>query len=107
MYETVWNYKVIPESWGHSKLIAIWKGPAKGKIENPEAYRGLQIGSSLCKIMVIVIIYRLRDWYESHLLDNQQGFRSGRGTTDGIYMAKRVQQITHSMKKKAKLTYFS
>jgi len=105
LYETVWNYKVIPESWGHSKLIAIWKGPAKGKIENPEAYRGLQIGSSLCKIMVIVIINRLRDWYESHLLDNQQGFRSGRGTTDGIYMAKRVQQITHSMKKKAFLLF--
>ena len=105
LYETVWKHKVLPLSWGHSKLIAIWKGPAKGKIEDPEAYRALQVGSSLCKIMVIVIINRLRAWYESQLLDNQQGFRSGRGTTDGIYMAKRVQQITHSIKKKAFLLF--
>ena len=101
LYETVWKYHVLPVNWGHSRLIAIWKGPTKGKIDDPEAYRGLQIGSSLCKIMVIVIINSLRAWYEAQLLDNQQGFRSGRGTTDGMYMAKRVQQITHSMKTKA------
>ena len=105
LYETVWKYHILPVNWGHSRLIAIWKGPTKGKIEDPEAYRGLQVGASLCKIMVVIIINRLRDWYESQLSDNQQGFRSGRGTTDGIYMAKKVQQITHSMKKKAYLLF--
>ena len=37
--------------------------------------------------------------YDSQLLDQQQGFRTGRGTTDGIFIAKRVQQITDKMKK--------
>ena len=45
LYETVWKYQVLPVNWGHSKLIAIWKGPTKGRKEDPEAYRGSQVGS--------------------------------------------------------------
>ena len=89
----------IPKSWGHSKLIALWKGPSKGHKNDPSTYRGIQIGSTMCKILVIIIINRLKEWYGMQLLDQQQGFRSGRGTTDGIYVIKRVQQITHKMKK--------
>ena len=42
---------------------------------------------------MIIILDRLREWYDENLLDQQQGFRSGRGTTDGIYLLKRLQQI--------------
>ena len=97
LYETIWTTKAIPKEWGHSKLVTLWKGPAKGKADDPKTYRGIQIGSSLCKIMVTIIINRLKDWYERQLLDQQQGFRSARGTTDGIFIAKSVQQITAKM----------
>jgi len=30
-------------------------------------------------------------------MDQQQGFRSGRGTCDGIYITKRIQQISYSI----------
>ena len=99
LYETIWETKTIPREWGHSKLVTLWKGPAKGKADDPNTYRGLQIGSSLCKIMIIVVINRLKEWYEKQLLDQQQGFRSARGTADGIFIAKSVQQITNKMKK--------
>ena len=99
LLETIWKTLKIPTTWGHSKLISVWKGAAKGSIKDPKAYRGLQIGSSLCKIMIIIIINRLKPWYEEQLLDQQQGFRSGRGTADGIYITKRVQQITDKMKR--------
>ena len=49
--------------------------------------------------MIIIIINRLRSWYQSQLLDQQQGFRSGRGTAGGIYITKRIQQITDKMKR--------
>ena len=49
--------------------------------------------------MIIIIINRLKKWYEEQLLDQQQGFRKGRGTTDGIFMVKRMHQITDQMKK--------
>ena len=42
---------------------------------------------------------RLKCWYEKQLMEEQQGFRSGRGTTDGIYIVKRVQQIAKKIKR--------
>ena len=88
LFKTIWDTKMIPSKWGHSKLVTIWKGAAKGKSDDPSAYRGIQIGSTFCKLLVIVILERTRKWYESQLLDEQQGFRSSRGTTDGIYIVK-------------------
>ena len=99
LFETIWRTNKIPKSWGHTKLVALWKGPSKGKQNDPKAYRGIQIGSTLCKILAILIINRLKRWYERQLLDQQQGFRSGRGTADGIYILKHVHQITDKMKK--------
>ena len=49
--------------------------------------------------MVIMIINRWRNWYEEQLMDQQQGFRRARGTTDGIFMVKQVQQIAEKMRK--------
>ena len=70
----------------------------KGKIDDPSSYRGIQIGSTFCKILVVIILERTRKWNENQLLDEQQGFRSGRRTTDGIYIVKRIQQISHLSK---------
>ena len=105
LYQTIWESKLIPKEWGHSKLVCLWKGPEKGSASDPTTYRGLQIGSSLCKIMVILLMERLKDWYEHQLLDQQQGFRQARGTTDGIFIVKSVQQITRKMKKNSNLLF--
>ena len=99
LYTTIWQTKMIPKSWGHSRLVTLWKGPSKGKAENPETYRALQIGSTLCKILIMIIINRINTWYEDQLLDQQQGFRTERGTSDGIFIVKSIQQITNKMKK--------
>ena len=60
----VWEYHILNANWGHSNPIAIWKVPRKDKIDDPEGFRGLQFGASLCKIIVVVVINRLRTWYE-------------------------------------------
>ena len=99
LIHTVWKTNKIPVTWGHSKLVALWKGPSKGNQDDPKTYRGVQIGSTLCKILIIIIINRLRTWYDKQLMDQQQGFRPERGTSDGIYMIKRVHHITDGMKK--------
>ena len=78
-----------------SKLVAIWKGTSKEKATDHKAYRALQIGSTLCKILVLIILERLRKWYDDNLLDQQQGFRPNRGTNDGIFLVKRLQQIAN------------
>ena len=45
------------------------------------------------KVMMSIILNRITSWYNSQLLDQQQGFRQGRGTTDGIYIIKRIQHL--------------
>ena len=52
----------------------------------------------MCKLIIILILARIRPWYETQLTDEQNGFRSDRGCTDGIYTAKRIQQITRRKK---------
>ena len=99
LYCLVWLTKQIPTKWRHSKLVTIWKGASKGKIDDPAAYRGIQVGSTFCKVLVIMILERTKTWYEEQLLDNQQGFCSSRGTSDAIYIVKRIQQIAHASKK--------
>ena len=94
----VWKTETTPSMWSHTKLVALWKGAAKGSSKDPSAYRGLQIGSTLCKLTIAIILDRLKSWYDEQLLDQQQGFRSARGTTDAIYITKRVQQISESLK---------
>ena len=36
-YETIWSTHCIPKSWGHSKLIAIWKGHTKREFQRPKS----------------------------------------------------------------------
>ena len=47
LYSKIWKTKIVPEKWGLSRLVALWKGASKGKTTDPNAYRGLQIGSTL------------------------------------------------------------
>ena len=55
LYKLVWETKKVPDKLGVSRLVALCKGASKGKITDPKAYRGLQIGSTLCKILMIII----------------------------------------------------
>ena len=99
LFKAIWKTNEIPKSWGHTRLVTLWKGPSKGSRDDPKTYRAIQIGSTLCKLLVIIIIKRIKPWYEKQIMDQQQGFRSGRGTTDGLYIINRVHQITDRMKK--------
>lgn len=99
IFSDIWKTNNIPINWTHSKLVCLWKGASKGSPTDPKTYRGLQIGTIICKILVITILNRLKNWYDQTLLDQQQGFRSGWGISDGIFVTKRIQQITDMMKK--------
>ena len=62
---------------------------AKISKKDPAKYRGISIGSNVCKLVINIILERLRNWYEAQLTDHQNGFRKNRRTI------KRVQQISH------------
>ena len=96
MTTNLWDNLDLPMTWGNSLLKTLWKG--KGSKKDPAKYRGISIGSTVCKLVMNIILNRLRPWYESQLSDHQNGFRGNRGTTDGIYTVKRIQQISSRKK---------
>ena len=97
-FEKIWTTKQIPEQWTISRITAIWK--KKGNAFDPSKYRGIYIGSALCKIGMNVILRRLSHFYENQLKRTQFGFRSGTGCNDGIYMLKQLQDISSLSQRK-------
>ena len=96
MTSNLWSNLDIADSWGNSRLKTLWKG--KESKSDPVKYRGINIGSTVCKLIINIILERIRLLYEAQLSDEQNGFRKNRGTTDGIYSMKRVQQISNHKK---------
>ena len=88
MILNLWNNLDLPNEWGNTRLKTLWKG--KGSKTDPTKYRGISIESTVCKLIISIILSRLKGWYEIQLSDEQYGFRSNRGTTDGIYAIKRT-----------------
>ena len=97
LYESVFSTNRIPRRWGHITLIALWKGVSKRKKTDLRAYRALQIGSTFLKILVVVILNRIANWYNYQLEDQQQGFRRGRGTADGIFILNKSKKLDLSL----------
>ena len=90
-FSLIWTTKQIPDKWSISRITPIWK--REGNAMDPSKYRGISIGSSLCKVAMNIILNRLTSFYNSQLLRTQFGFRSGLGCNDGIYAMKQLQDI--------------
>lgn len=88
----VWNGGDIPTSWSQSRVKCLYKN--KGHASDPSKYRGLSINSLLNKVLVIICLGRLKSTYETNIMPAQYGFRSGVGTVDGIYVAKKLINST-------------
>ena len=52
---------------------------------DPSKYRGLSIGSIVCKLIINIISERIRPWYEAQLSKDN----------DAIYLMKRIHQISN------------
>ena len=88
----IWEGKdEIPQEWRRSKVAPLYKNKADPK--DTSNWRGLSIGSNLCKLWLICILERTQEWYEQTTSDSQNGFRQGRGCTDSTFGIKRIQQI--------------
>eukprot|EP00794_Sanderia_malayensis_P014561 gene14561-16063_t len=75
-YEEVWVNETIPLHWRYARLKALFKN--KGSADDASNYRGISIGSTQLKILCVVILTRLKDWYECNLSEGQYGFRFSR-----------------------------
>ena len=85
MFNTIISLEYIPENWCIGTIIPVFKSGDQGEVNN---YRGITLISVICKLFTKIMNSRLNRWAEKNyvLTEAQFGFRSGRGTTDCLFI---------------------
>ena len=84
----------IPKEWRMDLIVVpIWK--RKGDVHDPGKYRGITLLSQVLKLLEMVLDARIRRRVEGGFGEEQQGFRKGRGTADGMYVLR--QMVEHRL----------
>ena len=87
LFRTVWESEEIPEDWNCGLIVKL---PKKGDLTDCGNWRGITLLSVPAKVMGRVIITRLHDAVDGMLREEQAGFRSGRSTTEHIFVLRNV-----------------
>ena len=84
----VWTQASVPDAWRKAKVRMIYK---KGDPASCDNYRPICLLPIGYKVFAAILLGRLKDaGAESKIWKTQFGFRSGRGTADAIFLARRV-----------------
>jgi len=75
----IWKTGQWPEEWTFSTFIPI---PKKGDLKQFANYRTITIVSHASKILLRITLERMRVKTETKIVDEQAGFRQGRGARD-------------------------
>ena len=69
-------------------IVPIWQ--RKGDVHDPGKYRGITLLSQVLKLLERVLDAWTRRRVEGDFGEEQQGFRKGRGTADGMYVLRQM-----------------
>ena len=78
----------IPKEWTMGLIVPIWK--RKGDVHDPGKYRGITLLSQVLKLLERVLDARIRRRVEGDFGEEQQWFRKGRRTADGMYVLRQM-----------------
>jgi hypothetical protein len=81
--QRAWEEETFPEIWTKSVIVTI---PKKGDLQQCENYRTISLIVHASKILLEIIRRRLKPHIESHLSEEQAGFRPGRSTVEQIFV---------------------
>ena len=94
--QRVLDGKGMPEEWKTSVVVPIFKG--KGDVMDCGAYRGVKLLEHAMKIVERVLEKRIRELVKVD--DMQFGFMPGKGTTDALFILRRMQEEFRGREKK-------
>jgi len=83
----IWEYEKIPGSWRQGLIIKL---PKKGNLKECKNSRGITLLSVAGKILGRIIIDRIRNGVDKKLRMEQAGYRSGRGTTEQVFVLRNI-----------------
>ena len=84
----VLNGRGMPEDWALSVVLPLFKG--KGDVLSCGSYRGIKLLEHAMKIVERVLERRIRNLV--NLDEMQFGFMPGKGTTDALFILRRMQE---------------
>jgi hypothetical protein len=87
LIQDIWEKEEVPEEWGGGVLVPIFKAGNKADADN---YRGIALLNITGKVFTRILNERLMAIAEKILLEQQSGFRKGRGTTDQIFCVRQM-----------------
>ena len=77
----IWEKQELPKDWREGHLVKL---PKKGDLTDCSNYRGIMLLSVPGKVLNRVILERIKKAVDSHLRDEQAGFRQNRSCLDQI-----------------------
>ena len=95
VFEQIRQEEWIPPDWKGERVTLLHKGKSRLSLDN---YRGIAIGSNMCKIFTKIIRARIQKVAEEQgiLGEMQNGFRKGRSANDNLmvlsYLIERAQR---------------
>src|SRR5678815_5721917 len=98
-----WEESRVPEGWGRSIIVPIYKG--KGDAGNCKNYRGISLMDHMAKLYERILERKLRSKIEPRLGEEQYGYRGGRSTTDLMFALRMIQKKTWEYNKKAYIAF--
>ena len=101
LFNSVLYTTVFLQQWCKSIICPLFNG---GNTENTSDYRGILLLDVMGKIFTRIIANRLNQWAESHdkYAGSQNGYRTGRSTTDNTFTLMACAQ-KYSSKKKGRM----
>ena len=92
LYNQCWTSKTVPKDWKNAIAVSFYKG--KGDDSDPSNYRPISLLNTTYKIYATMLQERLANNYDSRIRQNQYGFRRGRGTTQPLFVLRRLQDYS-------------
>ena len=87
LFNVVWERGVAPRDWKTAIIVPIHKKGSRLECTN---YRGISLLSVVGKVFARVLNDRVKGLTEGSVMDEQGGFRSGRGCIDQVFAVKQV-----------------
>ena len=85
----------IPEEWMMVLIVPTWK--RKGDVHDPGKYKGITLLSQVLKLLEGVLDAMIMRRVACDFVEEQQGFRKGRRTADGMYVLRQIVEVQGSV----------
>ena len=102
LFSLVWREGVVPGDWIKAVIIPIFK---KGSRLDCANYRGISLLSVVGKVFGRILNERVKPITDVKVMDEQGGFRAGRGCNDQIFVVKQIVEKTIEKNKKTYMAF--